>query len=334
MSNQKFVHLNCHSCYSMASGADSLESLFTQARALGMDTLAITDTNGMYGAIPAQKMAQEHGIRLILGAVIDREDRTAPGGFGHAVALARNLAGYSEICRLVTARHLDDRFDLAMATAALSDNVILLSSDPATLEAGRLAGREKSLYVQLCNFGDSPSRRRIAELIRLGKRLDLPLAATNNVHFSTPDKYNTHKLLCAIRTNATIHSLRDWEVAHQEAWLKPAAMMERLFSEIPETVAYTHTIAEQCHCTLDLGRVKFPAYPLPDGVTPDQHLKSLAYSGAMDRYRPMTAQVRARLEHELSIISALGYAAYFLIVNDIAAEARRRGIPTVGRGSA
>ena len=365
MSTRPFVHLNCHSCYSMASGADSLDSVFAQAKALGMGALALTDTNGMYGAIPAQKVADQYGIHMIFGVTLDRPSShykgmgrglepgnrsfqyggspsaipgappsTGPGGTDHAVLLARNLAGYSEICRMVTARHLDPDFDLAMATAALTDNVFVLSSDPAVLEAGRLAGRGNALYVQLANYSDSASRRHIADLLRLARRLDLPPVATNNVHFTTAEKYQTHRLLAAIRTNTTIHSLPPGAAASPQAWLKPSPMMTRLFAELPLAFENTHLIADQCHCRLELGKVKFPAYPLPGGESPEQRLRALAYEGAKGRYPSMPPAVLARLEHELSIINKLAYAEYFLIVNDIAAEARRRGIPTVGRGSA
>ncbi|MDH5508893.1 MAG: DNA polymerase III subunit alpha [Nitrospinota bacterium] len=341
-----FVHLNCHSCYSMASGADSLDSLFAQASTLGMETIALTDTNGMYGAVPAQKRADKQGIRLIIGAVVDRPEPdirsgarigdfpVGPGGTGHAVLLARDLDGYSEISRLITARHLDPDFDLAMATAALGGKVIVISSDLPVLEAGRFAGREQSMYVQLINNGDTASRHQISYLLRLAKRLDLPVAATNNVHFTTPEKYQTHRLLSAIRTNATIHRLPPGAVASPQAWLKPASLMDRLFAELPHANHNTTVISDQCHCRLELGKVKFPAYSLPAGVAPEEHLRALAYRGASERYPSLPPAVMARLEHELAIISKLAYAEYFMIVNDIAAEARRRGIPTVGRGSA
>jgi len=338
----QFVHLNCHSCYSLVSGADRPLTLLKRAKELNMLALAITDTNGMYGAVEAQKRAdQVGGVRHIFGVVVDQPEGGAlalPKPSRYIVALARNQDGYAEICRLVTERSLNEaKFDIAMSAATLSDNVIAISSDPAVLEARRMAyGRQAgNIYVELVNHDDTASRRRAAFSLQLARRFDLPCVATNNVHFATPASYDTHRLLCAIRTRATISTLPDGAVASCEAWLKPPRMMERLFSFAPSAISNTLKIADECHVRLKLGELKFPKLHSANGEPPHVLLQRIVFTEVSNRYGShSSAEVHARLLRELDVIEKLGFSGYFLIVHDIVREAKRRGIPTVGRGSA
>ncbi|VAX16168.1 DNA polymerase III alpha subunit [hydrothermal vent metagenome] len=333
----EFIHLNCHSYYSMMAGADRPEALFRRAKAFNMNALAITDTNGLYGAVEAQRVAGEAGVKNIFGTVIDQPRAKAPRAKAprNIILIARNIAGYGEICRVITDRRLnEDNFEIAMASAKLTENVVLISSDPPVLEACRVAGRGEGLYVELVNYGDTPSRRKIADSLRLAKRFDLPCVATNNVHFAGPEGYEVHRVLSAIRTNTTINQLPPYATAHPEAWLKPPEAMERLFAETPEAIGNTIKIADECDVTLDIGRLKFPKFPLKRGETPYSRLLKLSVEGINQRYNPVTLQVTKRLEEELCVIDKLNFAEYFLVVWDIVHEAKRRGVPTVGRGSA
>ncbi len=358
----EFVHLNCRSYYSMMAGADRPKALFNRAKAFNMNALAITDANGLYGAVEAQRVAGEAGVKNIFGAVIDQPPAKAQQAKAsqakasqakasrakaprakaprakaprNIVLIARNIAGYGEICRVITDRHLnEDDFEIAMASAKLTGNVVIISSDPPVLEACRIAGRGEGLYAELINYGDTPSRRKIADSLRLAKRFDLPCVATNNVHFAGPEGYEVHRILSAIRTGSTINSLPPYATAHPEAWLKPPEAMGRLFAEAPKAIGNTIKIADECDVTLDIGRLKFPKFPLTQGETPCSRLLKLSCDGINMRYNPVTEQVTRRLRAELCVIDQLNFAEYFLVALDIVREAKRRGIPTVGRGSA
>ena len=176
---------------------------------------------------------------------------------------------------------------------------------------------------------------------QIGRALGARLVATNNVHFLRPEEHLHHRVLNAIRTGGLLttvglprHAGEAPEITTSEAWFKSAAEMQRAFPDHPELLRATLEIAERCQVELELGKTILPEFPVPDGETAFSYLWKLCFEGARRIYRPLRPEVLARLTHELEVIEALGLAPYFLLVWDIAEEARRRGIPAVARGSA
>ena len=394
-----FVHLQCHSHYSFLRGVNPPEEIIAAAVEQKMPAVALTDTNGMYAAVPFYQAARKAGVKPILGVVLEVEMQVASGegrGAGRGreiprlradenhrpsarddnsaavplVLLAMDAAGYSNLCQLTTLRHLG-ALRLGQETFAEDASRAVTLEELATHSAGvmalwpasallqmDLAGRgaaccapakapasEGGRYTNLKEiFGDrlylavqhlSPGDGRILrEAERLGREMNIPLVATNNVHFLKPEEHLHHRAVNAIRTGSLLTTVAPPEITTGEAWFKPAAEMQRLFPDYPQLLRATLDIAERCNLQLELGKLIFPEFPVPPGESPFSYLWKLSFEGARKRYRPLRPEVLARLTHELEVIDKLNLAPYFLLVWDIVEEANRRGIPAVARGSA
>ncbi len=337
-----FVHLHVHSCYSFHEGTDFPADLAAQAARLGCRALALTDTNGLYGAVPFVKAARKEGIAPLLGVELDGGREDGP----RALVLARGAAGYAALCRLVTARHLEwkkERGALTPSPAAAlrnlvsgiveeKDRIVVLASSPNLLRAlsERLPGG--GLYGELVYTGDDSSARRCREVLETCRLLKRPAAATNAVRFAGSGSFEVHRTLRAIGQKSTIWKAR--RLAHPACSLKSPAEMRALFPRHPEVLANTLRIAGECAVELDLGGWKFPSLSLQEGETPFSALWKRSFDGLKSRYRPLTKTAVERLRSELEVIEEKGFSPYFLIVDDIVRQAREWGMRTVGRGSA
>jgi DNA-directed DNA polymerase III PolC len=335
-----FVHLHVHSCCSFHEGTDFPAELASRAARLGFRALALTDTNGLYGAVPFVKAAREAGIEPILGVHLDGGRAAGP----RAVVLGRGEEGYGALCRLVTARQLEwgEGEREPSAAAALhnlvsglekeASRIVVLASSPELLGTLSEILPRDVLYGELVYSGDPASAgrcRRVLEACRLLKR---PAAATNAVRFADASDFEVHRVLRAIGERSTI-----WQVgriAGPASFLKTAAQMESLFSHRPEALANTLRIAGECAVKLDLGNWKFPAIDLRRGETPFSSLWKRSFEGLKTRFHPLTKEAVERLRYELEVIDERGFAPYFLVVDDIARQAARWGMHTIGRGSA
>ena len=273
------------------------------------------------------------------------------------VLLAMDAEGYSNLCQLTTLRHLgalrlgqetfaeDASRPITLEELAThSASVLALWPAPALLQMD-LARRGAACCAPTKEiFGDrlymevqrlSPEDGRILrEAERLGREMNIPLVATNNVHFLKPEEHLHHRAVNAIRTGSLLTTVAPPEITTGEAWFKPAAEMQRLFPDHPQLLRATLDIAERCNLQLELGKTIFPEFPVPPDESPFSYLWKLSFEGARKRYRPLRPEVLARLTHELEVIDKLNLAPYFLLVWDIVEEANRRGIPAVARGSA
>src|SRR5439155_4047860 len=189
------------------------------------------------------------------------------------------------------------------------------------------------LYIEVQRLlpGDG---RTLREAESLGRELGVPLVATNNVHFLRPEEHLHHRVVNAIRTGGLLTTVAPPEITTGEAWFKPAAEMQKYFPDHPEWLQATTEIADRCNLQLELGKLIFPEFPVPDNESAFSYLWKLSFEGARNRYKPLRPEVLSRLTHELEVIEKLCLAPYFLLVWDIVEEARRRGIPAVARGSA
>jgi DNA-directed DNA polymerase III PolC len=380
-----FVHLHVRSEHSHLFGASRLDELIQAALALGYKELALTDRNGMYGAVEFYRKSLAAGLKPIIGVELNQptnatsERRVSPlprnetaGGTsrafppqsggppsgehmedtraaenlaaqqhpamppsqGRAVCLARNLEGYRTLCRLTSARHLNPGFDLAEALAADHAEIYILVPDAGFLP--RLDGRvpQGRLFAIMDEFGDRSTRLRNDGLARTASRRRIPLAGAGAVTFHVPGRFAAHRALRAIATLSTVSDVPRRELAHPLAYLKGPEEMAALFRQYPDAAINTVRIAADCNLELPLGRPIFPKARLPEGETAYSHLAKLAFAGLKRRYRPLRPEAVRRLEAELTVIDRLGFADYFLIMQEIAAWTRGRGIPCVARGSA
>jgi error-prone DNA polymerase len=336
--HMSFVHLHVHSNHSLLCGAGTVEALVEQAAALGMESIALTDTNGMYAIVPFVQACRKAGIKPIPGAeIVDRgensggQDPRAISNPDRAVLLPRNRAGYSEICRMVTARHLDDGFTLRSAVEQISNNVFVVTRCENLLAP--LSGRGNA-YVELPPHVGSNGRQRRYYFKSIGERYGLKTVATNDVHFQTAEGHLAHRVLSAIRTGTTVGTLPAGVVAPPECYLKSEEEMLEVFRDFPDSVRAASEIAWACDVQLDLGKPRPPRFPLPAGESDYSYLATLAFEGLRERCRPFTREAHETLTRELDVIERLDMASYFLVCWDIARFARTRGMPSLGRGSA
>ncbi len=324
-----FTHLHLHSHFSFLSSTIDIPGLIKATIHKGMDSVALTDTNGMYGVIQFYKLAKENGIKPIIGAEIDDPAHRNI----KAVLLAKNRAGYSEICRLVTERQLKEEFHLTESLKRAKE-VVILSESPHLLRSLASELEQGSLYCELTHHGDRESRLKCRGLLELSRELGLPAAATGDVHFFHPEEYHVYRILRAIEGNTTISNLNSDALAHRHSYLKSPREMEALFREFPEAVVNTRVIKEQCNVELDLGVYKFPGFSVSEEETQASYLRKIAFKGLRERYQTLTGRAVERLEYELKVVEALGFSGYFLVVWDITQRAKGLGIPFIGRGSA
>ncbi|GIU96777.1 MAG: DNA-directed DNA polymerase [Actinomycetota bacterium] len=348
-----FVHLDVRSFFSLKEGAFSPEALARRTAELGMPAVALTDRDGLYGAVRFVAACEREGVRPILGATLTVRASAPPPVDAHVTALALDDRGYANLCRLVTDAHLlGARGDPWIATEQLCAHaeglLVLLGprSHPGRLAIGgrvdaaarRAApireafGRER-LRIAVEHRLEERSGAEIRQMLRLADRLDVPAVATNPVRYLVPEDAFLADALACMRELVPIAAHHVGR-RNAEGWLKPPAAMWALFAERPELVEETLRIAERCSFDLGLGRMHLPAFPTPTGRSADAVLAERCWRGVRERGLQETERVRARLAHELAMIRRLGYAAYFLTVAEIVADVRSMGIAVACRGSA
>jgi len=309
-----FTHLHVHSHFSLMRGTAGLEPLCRRVRELGMDTLALTDTNGLYGLIFFLQTAEETGIRPVIGSeIVTRSERT--------VLLVKNHEGYANLCRLITLRHCADRFVLSEELVHESNGLVILSNTPGLLH--RLRNR-KDVYAELI------SGRPWRNILNFAREHALPLVATGGVYFVYPEEHQLHRLIRAIDLNTKFSRLPDLECASPSAWLKPRDQMQKEFSHLEEALSNTARIADACQYRLSCNSIRNAGFEGMDRENIMQALRQKCMEGVQRRYGVLTPPVRERLAYELEIIESKGFGSVFLIMEDIVKQAPR----TCGRGSA
>jgi len=326
--------------------------------------VALTDTNGLYAAVPFCQKAQEKGVKPIVGVALDVEFRISNDEFRNAkreirnstdvllTLLATDMEGYSNLCQLVTLRHLGTT-KLAQNTTAGTDGRPVSLQELAEHSCGVIALAPVSshesrvtnhfvrlkeifggrLYIEVQHLSPGDGRT-LREAERIGRELGIPLVATNNVYFLRPGEHLHHRAVNAVRIGGLLTTVAPPEITTSEAWFKPATEMQKLFPDHPEWLEATLKIADRCNLKLELGKLIFPEFPVPEGESAFSYLWKLSFEGARKRYKPLRPEVLSRLTHELEVIEKQHLAPYFLLVWEIVEEARRRGVPAVARGSA
>lgn len=345
-----FVHLHCHSPFSFLDGASEIELLVSNAAMHEMPALALTDHHTIAGLPMLHKWASVYGIKPISGAEITLEDNS------HLTLLAENKRGYINLCTILTHAYTRDGTRTAprvneQTLFAHGDGLIVLSG----CRKGRIAGailRRKytfakevakryhsvfgsSFYLEV-QSNDYPETVRLNRtMVELGAELGIELVGTGNVHYSLPNQFPVHDILRCIDLHCDIETPHPERPLNDRQWLFSADEAQHRFSGLPSSVLQnTLDIATRCNVVLPEGESLFPEFSLPSGREANAHLQFLVEEGAQARYGRITPSLQQRLNHELGIIRALGYADYFLVVWDIVRFARRHRIRCAGRGSA
>ena len=354
-----FNHLHVHTEYSLLDGMCRIRPLVERAKELGMTSLAITDHGVLYGAIQFYQAAKDAGIKPIIGcetyiASGSRLGRSASdkGNF-HIVLLAKNQIGWHNLIQLITRAHLDGyyykpRVDkellLQHREGLIALSACLAGEVPSLILSGRLQDAREAARWYKQTFEDfyfEIQRQPIAEmervnleLIAISHELDIPLVATNDVHYVNKDDASAHDILLCVGTGTTIYEEKRMRMAGDYFYLKSAEEMASLYADLPEALENTQKIADMCNLELEFGRLHLPEIERPQGKTPEQYLADLCYEGLPRYYPQATAEVKERLEYELDVIKKTQFANYFLVVWDIVRFVRQKNILFNVRGSA
>jgi error-prone DNA polymerase len=328
-----YVELHCHSNFSFLDGGSHPFELAAQAAELEMPALAITDRGGVYGAVKFLQACRKLGVKPIIGTALEVEGE-------EVVMIARNLRGYSNLCRLLSFAHADQPKGEARATIAqVAEHRGALFYLSATDDSKRLCelqealGRE-NVFSELHHHLGPADQWVLEGRAAMARRCGAPVVATNEVHYHVPERRRLHDVLVAIRHRATLETARPHLFHNSEHHLKGGEAMRPLFKGHAEALATPWDIAQECDVDLNFRRVRFPGYPVPAGETPFSFLYKLCFEGVRERYRPITPEVARRLQRELEVIEKTGLAEFFLINWDLMRFAREHGVPGQGRGSA
>jgi len=374
MAEKKFTHLHVHSHYSLLDGLAKIDELIEKAKATGMNSLAITDHGVMYGVVEFYKKAVAAGIKPIIGVEMyltpgSRFDKTAGKSDirYHLILLAKDKTGYHNLIKLVTKAHLEGfyykpRIDkeileqyhegLIALTACPQGEVpsALLAEDIAkakktAMEYSKLFGKD-NFYLEIMDHPNDLEQVRLNErMIKLSKETGLPLVATNDTHYLNKEDADVHDVLLCVQTNHTIDEKERMSMKGEDYSLKPPDEMIRAFRNTPEAIQNTQKIAEMCNLKLELDKIELPHFPLPENETDDSYLEKLCKQGLIKRFpsklfksgneKEYLANVKKQLKYELGVIKKIGFASYFLIVQDVVNWAKSQGIVVgPGRGSA
>ncbi len=359
-----FVHLHVHSTYSLLDGLARTEELVKRARELDMPALAITDHGVMYGAVEFYQKARKYCIKPIMGIemyiaphrMTDRDHQKDKSPH-HIVLLAKDKAGYQNLLQIATDAQLEGfyykpRVDkpylrkhaqgLIALTGCGSGEIPRLIRD-GQLEKAREAAAwyrdtfgADGFYFELQSHEGLPELEQINDgLVALSKEMDVPLVATNDVHYVLPEHAHAQEILLCVQTNTTINDPKRMTMGGESFYLKSSEEMAGLFPEWPEALENSLRIAKACDLSLDFEGYHLPSFEVPEGYTPQSYLAHLCREGLQRRYAVVTPELEARLQHELDLIHRMGFDTYFLIVWDLVREANSRGIMVgPGRGSA
>ena len=355
-----YVELHCHTNYSFLEGASHPEELVARARDLEMPALAITDRNGLYGAVKFFGAAERAGMQPIIGTELTIDDGSTPpkdrvdyDRWGdRLLLLAEDKVGYMNLCRLISMAQMPNAKGMARLPvdeltrsrgdemALLSGHLIALVSDPKDrLPFYQEVFGPDRVFIELHDHLAPDDRSKNQARIDLAEQHDAPLVITNEVFYATPDRHRLHDVLTAIRHRTTLDEAQCYLNPNAERYLKSGTELRKVFSRYPrqvveEGMAHAAEIAQRCRFRFNLVGARFPGFPVPAGETPYSFLYRLCQDAVREKYHPMTSEVAARLQKELDVINKTGFSEFFLINWDLMRFARSRGIPGQGRGSA
>lgn len=358
-----FVHLHIHSEFSLLDGANRIKDLPVRAKELGMNAIALTDHGVMYGVIDFYKACKKEGIKPIIGCEVyvaprsrfDKEPNI-DNKYNHLILLAKNNEGYKNLSKLVSIGFVDGyyykpRIDLEVLEKYHEGLICLSGCLAGSLNQALLNGNNEKAeeialwhkkvfgedyYIEVQNNGLQEQILANQKLIQLARKLDIPLAATNDAHYlKREDAYNHEVLLC-IQTGKRMSDSDRMRFETDELYVKSPEEMSEYFSNFPDAIENTVKIAEKCNVEFEFGHTILPNYDVPpEFETHYDYFKKLCDDGIKNRYGDNPSkEILERAEYELSIIKKMGYVDYFLIVWDFIHYAKTHDIPVgPGRGS-
>ena len=334
-----YVELQCASYFSFLRGCSAPDDLFAQAKALGMDALAIADRNTLAGIVRAHVAAKETGVRLIIGCRLDLTDGMS------ILVYPVDRAGYGRLCRLLSlgkSRAGKGACDLEWEDVEDFHEgliAIFIPDEADELCAVRLR-KFKQLFAERAYMALTLRHRqndhmRLHQLSNLAFKHRVPTVVTNDVLYHIHERAMLHDVVTCIRNRCTIDTMGDLRHLYADRFLKSPEEMGRLFSDYRQAMARTLEIADRCRFSLSELEYQYPEEKLMPGMSAIEALKRLSWAGAKWRYpEGVPDKVIKLLKHELDLIERLDYAPYFLTVNAIVQFARTKDILCQGRGSA
>ncbi len=332
-----YAELHAHSNFTFLEGSSHPEELVEAAAALGLKALALTDRDGLYGAVRFSKAAADRKLPGIVGSEL-----TFAGG-DRVVALVENALGYANLCELISLGQLrgskgDPRLHLEDFDNRTGGLVILAGGEAAARKAAGLRERfGPALYLELQHHLHAADARACRETLELSRRLDIPCVATNGVFYANKDSARLADVLFCVKAKTTLTQAREDAILRPNAehYVKAPRMMAQIFEGYPQALDNTLAIAERCTFRLERLTGQFPLFPVAQGYTRQSYLRELVYHGAAERYKtPFDSVIERQLEYELGMIAKADLAGYFLIVWDIVRAADELGVLCQGRGSA
>ncbi|HEX4913308.1 MAG TPA: DNA polymerase III subunit alpha, partial [Vicinamibacterales bacterium] len=371
----EFVHLHLHTEFSLLDGACRIDELLDQAQQLKMPALAVTEHGNMFSSVVFHDAARKRGINPILGCEVyvapgDRRDKSGTPGetANHLVLLAENEKGFKNLIKLVSSGYTEgfyykpriDKQLLAQHAEGLIGLSSCLKGEVATeirSEQAKKAIAAAASYRDILGAGNfflemqyqGIDEQRIVNngLLPIARDLNMPLVATNDVHYLRHGDHKPHDILLCIGTGKSVNDSQRLKYHGDQFFLKSAEQMAQVFGDYPEAMKNTLLIAERCNVTIPSGQNHLPKFAVPEGYDTDsyfehvvrqgfaQRLERLRQLDAEGKLRHTLAEYEERLAYEIAMIKKMGYPGYFLIVWDFIRYAREHGIPVgPGRGSA
>ncbi len=359
-----FTHLHVHTEYSLLDGSNKIKEYVKRVKELGMSSAAITDHGVMYGVIDFYRAAKDAGINPVIGCEVyvapnSRFDKEITGGeerYHHLVLLAENNTGYANLVKIVSKGFTEGyyyrpRVDFEVLEK-YHEGIIALSAClagevPRMIQRGMIAQAkecamkykncfgEGNYYLELQDHGIAEQRTVNSALLAMSKELNIPLVATNDVHYTYEDDVVPHDILLCIQTGKKLSDEDRMRYEGGQYYVKSEEEMKALFPYALEAIENTQKIADRCHVDIEFGVTKLPHFEVPKGYDSWSYLNELCSQGLKERYPEDDGTLRERLDYELATIRQMGYVDYFLIVWDFINYARENGIPVgPGRGSA
>ena len=366
-----FAHLHVHTEYSLLDGSNKIKEYVKRVKELGMDSAAITDHGVMYGVIDFYRAAKAEGIKPIIGCEVyvapnSRYDKELTGGedrYYHLVLLAENNTGYANLMKIVSRGFTEGyyyrpRVDMDVLNQ-FHEGIIALSACLAGEvqryimkglyhEARKCAQKYENCFgkgnyfLELQDHGIPEQQQVNMELMKMSRELQIPLVATNDVHYTYASDMEPHDILLCLQTGKKLADEDRMRYEGGQYYVKSEEEMKGLFPYAWEAVENTQRIADRCNVEIEFGVTKLPKYEVPEGYDSWTYLNKLCMDGLVERYGDVNLvagdtgmSLKERLEYELGVIRTMGYVDYFLIVWDFINYARVNGIPVgPGRGSA
>lgn len=355
-----FTHLHVHTEYSLLDGSSRINDLPRMTKSLGMDSIAITDHGNMFGAIEFYKACLKEGIKPIMGCEVyvtsDRFSRDRNTKRYHLILLAENDEGYKNLMKIVSAGWVDGfyykpRVDYEIlkkyskGIIALSaclqgevSNLILQrdfeESEKAAIKYQEIFG-EGNFFLEVQNHGLKEQLEVNQYLRILNKKLNIPLVATNDIHYLKKEDASAHDVLLCIQTGHVLSDKDRMKFPSDEFYLKSEDEMKMALPEFLDAIENTSKIAKRCNVNIEFHKYHLPKFDVPEGFTNTEYLKSLALDGLKKRYEVLDEKILERFNFEFETIVNMGYTDYFLIVWDFINYAKNSGIMVgPGRGSA